>query len=294
MWEQDEDEKIDRELDTEIRRIAETFKDRCIQREEPQGFGPWKWQLIRQLERIATALERRQFNENERTFNETNENECSLRITKPEPTDAKREACRRAGQASARIRRSRRNDASPSGPGSVGNEILTVPDHTPATKMNVRSTKRTYVQSAGRQIGKVSTAALVKSYCDAFKARYGLNPPIDGKTAGLASNLLKTMPLERAQALVQAYLQMEDKWFLIKCHDFPTFTQSITKVAVSLFHGTVDPHEKNYWAKVFGGSTDGHESIPAADNALEGELGRAQLQSGADRPILEELPVGDE
>lgn len=128
-------------------------------------------------------------------------------------------------------------------------------------------------------------AALIAAYCDAFKARYGMNPPIDGKTAGLALQVLKTVPLHRAAELVQAYLQMDEQWFKTKCHDFPTFVQNLTKVAVALFNGTGDPHEKNYWQKVFGGN-DGQDGLHGANPPAIGKLRGEPLQGGAGQSLL--------
>jgi hypothetical protein len=100
---------------------------------------------------------------------------------------------------------------------------------------------------------KAASGQLLRAYCDAFKSRYGTRPVVDGKMVGLCKQVVLAVgSAEKACLLVQAYLQMEDRWFLTKCHDFVTFHQNMGKVAVSLASGTQDPHERKFWNTVFG------------------------------------------
>lgn len=135
--------------------------------------------------------------------------------------------------------------------------------------------------------------AVVVAYCDAYKKKYGSHPVIDGKTAGLAKNLLKSLPLERVIDLVQAYLQMEDSFFKVRCHDFVTFTQNLNKVALALANGTSDPHEKDFWDKVFGrGGNDGR-GIQSSDGAIGENLEQRRLSTGENKSLLENPSRGD-
>ena len=43
--------------------------------------------------------------------------------------------------------------------------------------------------------------------------------------------------LDRACDLIQVYLQMDDPWFVTKCHDFTTFVSNIQKVSLALDTG---------------------------------------------------------
>lgn len=97
----------------------------------------------------------------------------------------------------------------------------------------------------------------IATYCEAYKKRYGVNPIVTPKDGGICQRLLKAVPLEKAKDLIQAYLQIEDRWFMTKCHDLVTFEQNLGKVAVALANGTKDPHEKDFWKKVFGGQNAG-------------------------------------
>lgn len=138
----------------------------------------------------------------------------------------------------------------------------------------------------GRQHGKkIGAQAVLAKYCDAYKARYGIFPIIDGKAAGLAASLCRAVPVERLGSLLEAYVQMDDAWFKTRCHDFSTFSANIGKVAVALANGTQDPHEREYWRKVFG---DGEGNVRGTITTNEGNLGRAALPGGASGDVLEE------
>lgn len=74
--------------------------------------------------------------------------------------------------------------------------------------------------------------AFLAAYCEAFRARYGTAPVVTGVAAGQARNVVKSLGKDRAIALVQAYLTMNDAWFLQKTHDLGTFVTNLNKVLV--------------------------------------------------------------
>lgn len=81
-------------------------------------------------------------------------------------------------------------------------------------------------------------------YVRAYQKRYGpkARPELrDGKTQGLISTFVKSQPVERACQLIEAYLQMDDKWFLTKSHDFGTFKENLQKVGLALDTGNQSP-----------------------------------------------------
>ena len=231
------------EQDEELERIRE--------RERRGDAGPWKWQLVTQLERIAGALESLVAADQGRAPRDDGD-----LGSHPRPAPA----------------RAARKDEPKSG-GSKPSADLVV--RVPAGDVHG---PKPGAAGGGHQV--------LRAYCDAYRIRYGVSPVITGKVAGLAKNLLRTVSVERLSRLVQAYLQMEDKFFLLKCHDFVTFSENIQRVAVALYHGTADPHEKNYWAQVFGGPHD-TEHIPAAGTPAPKQLGGASVQSGTSQPLLE-------
>jgi hypothetical protein len=77
----------------------------------------------------------------------------------------------------------------------------------------------------------------IRTYCDAFKARYGTNPQIIGVDAGIAKRLVKDLGLPKAKALVETYLGMTDAWFLERRHDLKTFANNLQKIVVALETG---------------------------------------------------------
>jgi hypothetical protein len=108
---------------------------------------------------------------------------------------------------------------------------------------------------------------LIKLYCTAYKERYKTNPVIDGKTQGLVKNLLKATSLEHASNLIQVYLQMNDKWFITKHHDFVTFTQNLNMIQVAMSNGKETPKEgqidwDKFWKDV------GEKKIKGDKNAI--------------------------
>lgn len=127
------------------------------------------------------------------------------------------------------------------------------------TKTPLRGVARVAPQPRPKNEEGLKVRELIAAYCEAFKSRYGENPVIDGKTQGLARQMARHVPLEKAKQLVQVYVQMQDSWFVTKHHDFATFAQNISKVAVAAARGenrkTADTTD---WNKVFqgGGNND--------------------------------------
>lgn len=87
----------------------------------------------------------------------------------------------------------------------------------------------------------------IAAYCDAIKKRYGKSPLITGKLAGQFKNFLKEVPLQTAIQLVQAYVQMDNKWFTEKCHDFQTFLNNLNKISIGLQIGNEPGSQKIDW-----------------------------------------------
>ena len=82
-----------------------------------------------------------------------------------------------------------------------------------------------------------SCSRLIAEYAKAYKARYNASPVIDGRTQGLVKKILSAVPEKKACDLVQAFLQMNDPWFVKKAHDFVTFYENMTKVSMALQTG---------------------------------------------------------
>lgn len=80
---------------------------------------------------------------------------------------------------------------------------------------------------------------LIARYCDSWKARYqaAKSPPILEHHAKMMRTLMDKVGGERAAALIDAYLQMPDSWFLTKSHDIPTLMGNLNKVSQFLDTG---------------------------------------------------------
>lgn len=81
-----------------------------------------------------------------------------------------------------------------------------------------------------------NAGAFFATYCEAWKTRYGTNPIIRGKEAGIAKRLAGDLGTEKASELALTFLRMNDAWFIQRRHDLTTFEQSIN--AVKQFHDT--------------------------------------------------------
>lgn len=79
--------------------------------------------------------------------------------------------------------------------------------------------------------GDQDTKDLISHYCSIYKSRYGNSPPVTGKALGIAKMAIKDLGLEKAKLFIEAYLSMNDSWFLTKHHDLGTFAASLTKIA---------------------------------------------------------------
>lgn len=124
-----------------------------------------------------------------------------------------------------------------------------------------------------------AVATFIAAYCDAYRERYGARPEIVGKDTGIVNRLLRAVGPLRATQIVQAYLQMGDRWFLTKAHDLATLEANLTKVSTALQTGFEDPAKEQAWNKTvkeFNSmtqeDTDGTDVVYGADEAPGGGL----------------------
>lgn len=76
------------------------------------------------------------------------------------------------------------------------------------------------------------TNGFIAAYCERFKARWGVNPPIHGKEQGIAKRLAKGKSLERQIEILDAYFSMPDAW-VVKCkHTLTMLEMKINEVVV--------------------------------------------------------------
>lgn len=74
--------------------------------------------------------------------------------------------------------------------------------------------------------------AFVAAYCRGFKARWGVNPDIQGKDAGIAGRLAKSLSFERYEYLLGAFFQMPDAQLVKWKHPISAFEMKLNEVVV--------------------------------------------------------------
>lgn len=154
---------------------------------------------------------------------------------------------------------------------SVGAELREIKEKVSAVETRAVATRAAQNFETGK------ARLVLAAYVEAFQGRYGkqTRPDMGGRTQGLVKALLKSYSTERLQLLLQAYLQMEDRWFVTKCHDFPTFYENIGKVGVCLDKGK--PTTEKTW-----------------EDIIDGQGGVQQGNGEAQRPVAQCLPSGED
>jgi hypothetical protein len=81
-------------------------------------------------------------------------------------------------------------------------------------------------------------SAFVAAYCSRFKNRWGHNPEILGKEAGIAKRLAKTLSLEKFEIYLDAYFAMPDAWLGKTKHPLASFETKLNEIVAFANNGT--------------------------------------------------------
>lgn len=103
-------------------------------------------------------------------------------------------------------------------------------EHPKAAKIRGASSKD---EQPGEPEGGKKTHALISHYCEVYKDRYTINPPINGKATGVMSRLGKDFSLDKGKKLISTFLTMNDQFFIAKAHDLATFENNLNKIQVT-------------------------------------------------------------
>lgn len=95
--------------------------------------------------------------------------------------------------------------------------------------------KKPSADSANAELGKQSQL-LIAHYCEAWKAKYKTNANVSGMMAGNAKTLIKDHGLNRSLGLVDAFMSMNDTWFIKHRHSFELILTNLA--AITHFAGT--------------------------------------------------------
>lgn len=80
---------------------------------------------------------------------------------------------------------------------------------------------------------------LIGVYCENWKTRYKSNPPIRPQDAKSLKQLGESNGFDRTKKLIEAYLRMNERFYLQKRHDLATFMNNLTSVAHFIETGRV-------------------------------------------------------
>jgi hypothetical protein len=141
--------------------------------------------------------------------------------------DAKKEAGKQGGVKSGKVRRSKtkQTEAKRSKPKQ------TEPSSSSSSSLSSSSSSsHSSISNSSNSTPKVSD--FVAAYCDRFKIRWGDNPQILQKDAGIAKRLAKDLSLDRFTYLLDAYFQMPDAWLVKIKHPLATFETKLNEIVV--------------------------------------------------------------
>lgn len=74
--------------------------------------------------------------------------------------------------------------------------------------------------------------AFIARYCELFKLRWGVNPMIQKKDAGIVGRLSRVMGQERFETLLEAYFSMPDAWIVKAKHPLGVFETKLNEISV--------------------------------------------------------------
>jgi hypothetical protein len=113
---------------------------------------------------------------------------------------------------------------------------------TPTNVTNERN-ERTLPRTRGRPppvpVDPVpKTNEFIAAYCQKFKDRWGSNPEIKGKNAGIAKRLAKGWSLERTEILLDAFFSMPDAQLVKAKHPLTMLEYKLNEITVFADSGT--------------------------------------------------------
>jgi hypothetical protein len=76
------------------------------------------------------------------------------------------------------------------------------------------------------------TKSFISAYCDRFRNRWGDNPQILGKDAGIAKRLAKDLGQDRFEYLLDAFFSMPDAWLVKTKHPLGAFETKLNEIVI--------------------------------------------------------------
>lgn len=84
----------------------------------------------------------------------------------------------------------------------------------------------------------------IEVYSELFKARYGTNPHIDGKTAGIAKRVSESLTIEKITLYLDAFFQLPDSKLIKEKHPIGQFEFKLNEIVVFAETGQFTTHKQ--------------------------------------------------
>lgn len=92
-------------------------------------------------------------------------------------------------------------------------------------------------QSTDSDFAKNKGKLFVATYCELFKQKYGVNPEIIGKDAGIAKRLSKDLSEEKIKLIIGAYFALPDAWLVKVKHPMSVIETKLNEITVFIDSG---------------------------------------------------------
>jgi hypothetical protein len=115
------------------------------------------------------------------------------------------------------------------------------PKQTPTKRKQTQPSGSGSISSSGSSSGSGVPAEpstgdgaqdFIRAYCERFKIRWGVNPPVQGKDAGIAGRLAKGLSAEKRDLYLDAYFSMPDAWVVKAKHPINLFETKLNEISV--------------------------------------------------------------
>lgn len=155
---------------------------------------------------------------------------------------------KKAGEKSAEARKKKSGTAQPKGgKGSKNpNANRTTPEREPngtepsgsgSVSVSVSGSGSGSVSDSSSDSGKCTsyeqkTKSFIAGYCERFKFKYGTNPEMQGKPAGLAKTIAKGLSEEKMELYLDAFFAMPDARLVKEKHPLALFQLKLNEIVV--------------------------------------------------------------
>ena len=101
-------------------------------------------------------------------------------------------------------------------------------------------------------------------YAELFKAKWGTNPEIGKREAGIATGILRSLSPSRAELLLEAFFQLPDAWLIKQTHPLGAFETKKQELVVFAETGNFTTNRQ----------------VRQADDAVSDAVLRKQIREG--------------